>query len=37
VIPYTANALLSCIFGVGAFVLLSTKEATEKISAGAIC
>ncbi|WP_198292209.1 hypothetical protein [Teredinibacter turnerae] len=31
------NALLCCIFGVDAFVLLSTKEATEKMSAGAIC
>jgi hypothetical protein len=33
----TANALLCCIFGVNDFVLLSTKEVTEKISAGAIC
>ncbi|MES9905998.1 MAG: hypothetical protein ABW168_25400, partial [Sedimenticola sp.] len=32
-----SNALLCCIFGVDAFVLSSTKEATEKMSAGAIC
>jgi len=34
---FTSNALLCCIFGVDAFVLLSTKEATEKMSAGATC
>jgi len=31
------NALLCCTFGVDAFVPLSTKEATEKMSAGANC
>jgi len=34
---YSFNALLSCIFGVNTFVVLSTKKTTEKISAGAIC